>query len=150
MGNNCKENRNGLSHSQASSKLIPNPQSLMSCKALTILFSASFLFSVGEAPEFLSGSDDRQYYEKARLPDMKLLYADLLGTSCNISEKSIATPCLSFPIGCTAIKTHNYLCKPTSAGLICSVKTSGSSDLSEGRSVLLVMHTWYLTCRYLT
>lgn len=149
MRNSCKENRNGLSYSQTRYKLIPNPQLAMSRKSLTILFSALFLFSVGEGPDLLSGVT--KYDKKAHLLCTTLLYADLLGTCCNILEKSTATPCLSFPIGCMAVKTPNYCCKPTCTGLTHILSKPVGVQTSQRTSRCCWWHTpGYLTCRYLT
>ena len=78
----------------------------------------SFLM-LGKAQISCQGQMSRKYYRKAHLPGTKLLCADLLRTCCNVLDNSVAAVCLSFPIGCMAIKTHNYLCKPTCAALTC-------------------------------
>lgn len=151
MENRCKENRNVLSHSQTSCKVIPNPQSMLSHKSLTILFSALFLFFCWGSPRFPVRVRCQKILQKVHLPCTKLLYADLLGTCCNILEKSIATLCLSFPIGCMAIKTHNYLCKPACVGVTYILLKPVGVRTSQGVSQWCCWCTLgYLTCRHLT
>lgn len=117
---------------------------MLSHKSLTILFSALFLFLCWGSPRFPVRIRCQKILQKVHLPCTKLLYADLLGTCCNILEKSIATLCLSFPIGCMGIKTHNYLCKPACVGVTYILLKSGGVRTSQGVSVVVGAHlaTW--------
>lgn len=51
-GNSCKENKNGLSCSQTSYKLIPNPQSVVSCKKFDYSVLSFVLFVYRGSPRF--------------------------------------------------------------------------------------------------
>lgn len=76
-----------------------------------------------------------------------MLSADLTWTCCYALEKSIASPCLSFPTGCMAVIAQHHLWTPVCISLtyICltySVKTSRSPDILKGHEVLLKKHNW--------
>lgn len=103
-----------------------------------------------EDPPHSHGQTSQSSQQKAtdllNLESTELLYADLLGSCCNSVEKSIATLCLSFPIGCMAIKTHNDLCKPTCAGLICILSKPVGFQTPQRTSKCC----WWCTPGYLT